>query len=265
LSPRRSLVLLACLWLLASPAQADVTFDSFSCYNAASPCTTPGPTGDFSWTVTPVGTPRAAQCFVVADVGAGTPGDEVVGITYGGAAMGEMAGSPLLVDQATDNGSIYGYFLDNVAAGAQTVAVDVDATGSEKTAFCATMTSAGPALELVDVDTAQGNSATPAVTLSLGSRTSFALVVGFSGQAGQAPNLAPNANWTEQPTTDGGVDFGPANSFAAIYDVIGTTDVVAGYANGSTPDYGLMATAVAEAAAAATGQPSALLLGGVSR
>ena len=92
-------------------------------------------TATFSWTHTPVGTPRGAAVVVVQEGST----DQVSGVTYGGVAMTRVRSD---VRTATEDGRVYLYFLGaGVPTGAQTVTVTL--TGAEDTnAVSFTVTSA---------------------------------------------------------------------------------------------------------------------------
>lgn len=106
---------------------------------------------DASWTHTPVGTPRAALVFLAMT---NTSTDNVVGVTYGGTAMTEVTGSPRTHSAGADDSVIHFFFLDNVASGAQTVAVDVvTPAATTYRAGVVTVTTNGGAAE---VDTTAG-------------------------------------------------------------------------------------------------------------
>lgn len=174
-----------------------------------------------TWTHTPVGTPKAVMCFVVRNAGIT---DSVDGVTYGGAAMTEMTGSPNIHDGAKD-GVVHSFFKgSDIATGAQTVAVDVNAAVAHR-AGCTTLTATANT-EIVDVDATihADGLANPSVTLSLAGRTSFVMLGAFSGQ-NTASNITPLTGWTSRLEND----FGANNAVFYTYDTIGTTDVTAGY------------------------------------
>jgi len=89
-------------------------------------------TGNFSETHTPAGTPRGVIVLINQEETVGS--DEVTSVTYGGMPLTEVPLSPVINTQG-EGGVVYGYYLgSSVPAGAQTVAVNVDAGGSPKKA-----------------------------------------------------------------------------------------------------------------------------------
>lgn len=105
-------------------------------HDAASESAVSTSTATFSWTHTPSGTPRAAIVFVLSIQGTG----DDTGVTYGGNAMTLFgAGS----DTDTEAGTVRGYFLDNVPAGAQTVEVSRVNDATQMMGMAATVTAAG--------------------------------------------------------------------------------------------------------------------------
>lgn len=106
---------------------------------------------DASWTHTPVGTPKAAIVFLAMTA---TSTDTVVGITYGGTAMTEIAGSPRTHSAGADDSVIHIFKLNDPASGAQTVAVDVGVGATTYRGACITVTTDGGAVEL---DSTAGN------------------------------------------------------------------------------------------------------------
>jgi hypothetical protein len=157
-------------------------------------------TGDRNWDHTPVGTPRAAL-VIIAD---GVATDQVVGVTYGGTAMVQVAGSPL--HNATgEAGSVHGFFLDAVAAGVQSVAIDRGDT-SDYIAACYTVTGTGPC---VVHDTSVSNSdadATPdaVLTITLPSFVAGGIYSGINGVGIDDP--APLAGSQNDVAGDFGTD-----------------------------------------------------------
>jgi len=92
----------------------------------------------FSWTHTPSGTPRSALVFVLSIQ---STGDDT-GVTYGGTPMTLVTGGEAN-DTATEQGTVRTYFLDNVAAGAQTVEVTRVNDATQMIGIAATQTAAG--------------------------------------------------------------------------------------------------------------------------
>jgi len=236
--------ILALALALPLPAWAVVAFDAAS--------QELGDTGTLTWTHTPVGTPRGVLCWVVQFVGAT---DEVTGVTYGGVAMTEVSGSPLL-KAGGETAAVYLYFLGaSIPTGAQTVTASVNGTGSNKNTYCFTVTGAANT-EIVDVDaTISSNSvANPSVTLSLGGRTSFA-AIGFMSGAQTTAEATPSTNWT-MPTNEW--DPGTMVGGAYYYDIVASTDVAAGWTQAAED---AVAIAIAISEVTATTRRSGGLLG----
>lgn len=207
-------------------------------------------TGNLSWTHTPVGTPKGAKVYI-RHLGVGV--DEVTGVTYGGVAMTEVTGSPI-IKVSGEYSNVYAYFLGaGLPAGAQTVVVSVDATATLKDAMAITVTAGGDT-ELQDVDaTINIDEVTnPSVTLSLGGKTCFASIGFVSGQ-GTVGGITPFTNWTSRSE----VDLGAQTSGVYTYDIIGTTDVTAGWTQ-TSDDAVAIAVAITESAAAAGPLPPLL-------
>lgn len=177
-------------------------------------------TGNLSWTHTPVGTPRGVKVHIRHDNNV----DEVSGVTYGGVAMTEVAGSPNIL-ATSEQGVVYGYFLGaGLPTGPQTVVVTV--TGSTAKDAMAITVTAGGDTELQDVDATinSGSLENPSVTLSLGGKTCFCSI-GFLSGIPDPANVTPFTNWTSRSE----VDYGAFTSAVYTYDIIGTTDVTAGW------------------------------------
>ncbi len=93
----------------------------------------------YSWTHTPVGTPKGVIVFAyVIDAV-----DQVTGVTYGGTAMSAVSGGNA-VDTANEVGRCKAYFLgSSVPTGAQTVEVTRTNGVSTHYATCSTVTASG--------------------------------------------------------------------------------------------------------------------------
>ena len=197
-----------------------------------------GGTGDYSFSHTPVGTPRGVLVHVImngASIG-------VTGVTYGGTSMTEVAESPAS-NLTGELGACHTFFLgSSIPTGMQTVAVDVTLGTEVSVAGCTTLT-ADQDTSVVDTGIVESNNqANPAVTLSLGGVTCFAMVGAWSG-IGNA-SITPFTNWTERFEHD----FGNQGGWIGTYDTIGSTDVSAGYTAGGD-DVALHAIAIRENAA----------------
>lgn len=189
------------------------------------PGTGTGVTGDQSWTHTPTGTPAGAYVWVL--YGASSPAnDHIVGVTYGGVAMTEVTGSPV-VKTATEAMQAHLFALESsVPSGAQTVAIDTDESIAPYSAGCLTVTTAANDPEQIDVDaTINSNSvADPSVTLSLGGRTCLCAIGFVSGQNATS-GITPLTGWTAESEEDsGGQVYG-----IYTYDTIDSADVTAGW------------------------------------
>jgi hypothetical protein len=206
-----------------------VAFDAFS---ASTPST-----GTQTCAHTPVGTPRAVLGFVVQSNAV----DEISGVTYGGTAMTELSGSPNVL-AGGEIGTVRGYFLGaSVPTGAQNMVATASGTTGGKIAYCITLTGSGDC-EVVDSDVTINSTsqADPTVTLSLGGRTCFAAIALWSGQDGVA-GITPFTNWTARNETDSGSEV----LGCYTYDVIGSTDVSAGWTQTAEDAVGI-AVAVSE-------------------
>lgn len=245
----RAIVLIVACMLLPISGHAAVAFDAWS--NAASAFTNDA---GGQWTHTPVGTPAAVGCWVV--VRAATT-DTIIGMTYGGTAMTEVSGSPVIHDFPNDDGVVHAFtLLASIPTGPQTVAVDVNSTDFAM-AGCLTLT-ASTTVEIVDVDaTINADVENPSVTLSLSGRTSFA-AIGFHSGQDQPTGIAPLTDWTNRLEHD----FGTGNAGFYTYNTIGTADVTAGWTQ-TTEDAAAIAIAFSEVAAG--GSSGGLLLLGVGK
>lgn len=212
-------------------------------FDAESTFGTDGETGTKSSDHIPSGTPRAVLVLIVQT---GGTGDEVTGVTYGGVAMTEVSVSPLL-KATNEEGAVYAYFLgSSIPANQQTVVATCDPAtgGSPKAGNIFTLT-ANTDTEIVDAKTIGplDAAADPSVTLSLGGRTSWCAIGFHSGQA-SAGGISPNTDWSVGKE----FDFGNQNSGFYYYDIVGTTDVSAGWIQ-TEEDATAIAVAISEAQA----------------
>lgn len=193
-------------------------------------------TGDFSYTHTPVGTPRGVIVLVSQHDIVG----DVTAVTYGGVSMTEVSGSPAIRD-AGEDGQVHIFFLgSSIPTGAQTVAITTSGTYARHAASI-TLT-AGADTEVVDTTAATGSAQSPTATLSLGGRDSFCAEVWWD--AGVAiSNKDPLTDWSvideEQfaSLTSGGT---------YRYNTIGSADVTFGYTSGGSQPYAMLGIAVSE-------------------
>lgn len=227
---RKIKAFLALFIILAFPLNlyADVAFDNYASSAAG--------TGDISFDITPVGTARAVIVFVLTNV----EGDEITSATADGTAMTECTDSPAL-NTAGEDGGAHCFFLgSSVPTGTLTIAVTTSGTTTTKIAGAVTLTASAD-VEVVDTNFVVSNSDdNPAVTLSLASRTSFAMIGAWSGIG---TGTAPFTNWTERLDHD----FGNQTGTIKTYDIVSTTDVSAGYTAGAD-DVAMHAIAVSETA-----------------
>jgi hypothetical protein len=208
-----------------------IAFDQWS-HNGGVPFT-----DDIAWDHTPIGTPRGVLVFTVQHNSAA---DQIVGASYGGVAMTEVALSP--VSKATgETAVVYGHFLgSSIPTGTQSVSIDCTAAGASKEAICITLTAAQNTSVVDTSSIAQDTGANPAVTLSLGGIVCFCALAFHSGQAAVS-GTTPLANWTSRFESD----FGAGVCGIYTYNTIASTDVSAGY-TATTEDCTLLAVAIRE-------------------
>ncbi len=218
-----------------------IAFDAFTSSN--------GGTGDYSFSHTPVGTPKGVIVEVVVNGLVGT----VSGVTYGGTAMTEVANSPAS-NTTGELGGCHCFFLGSgITAGAQTVAVDMLLGTEVSIAGCVTLTANNNTSVVTTAKVESNSLQDPSTTLSLGAVTSFCMIGAWSGIGNLT--MTPLTNWTDRFE----FDFGNQNALIYTYNTIGSTDVTAGYTAGSD-DFAMHAIAVREnAGAAATTKPFTLL------
>jgi hypothetical protein len=191
-------------------------------------------TGDRNWSHNPVGTPRGVLVIIVHEVGT----DTVVGVTYDGTALNEVALSPLL-HTTPETGSVHAFFLGVgvPTADPATVAVDVSDT-SDWIAAAYTVTAGG---DTVVHDTTTFDSVattTPSATLTI---TVNSFVAGglYSGLG--APGFTEVAG-TVLTIED---DLGNDSATVSRGDSIKTTDFAYGWTQASD-DGAVLAVAIAE-------------------
>lgn len=208
-----------------------VAFDAFS-ENGSNSTADP-----ISWTHTPVGTPRGVLVFVNQN---STGLNDLDGVTYGGVAMSAVSSSPLF-GSGGEPATIYGFFLGSgIPTGAQTVSVDVNSVTAAKRASCFTLT-ASANTEVVSVATINTDPGTnPSTTVSLSGRTCF-VAAGIGSGQGAVADLTPLANWTSRVEPD----FGSRTGAVYSYDVIGSSDVTAGWTQTAEDAY-MLAVAISE-------------------
>lgn len=192
---------------------------------------------------TPVGTPKGVIAIVIVT----NNGTDVVGtpVQYGGVTMTEVGGSPNL--KATgENGGIHVFFLgSSVPTGNQNLTVP-NTAGATKIATAILLTAAGnTAVEDSDGTIRSDGQANPSVTLSLNGKPCFCAIGFFSGQ-GDPTTITPLTNWTSKLAADPG----PQTAHVHTYDIVGTSDVTAGWTQASD-DAIAIAIAISETVIAA--------------
>lgn len=226
----RKLLSLILLLLACSPAYGAVAFDNYASSSET--------TGDISFDITPVGTARGLIVYVLTNA----EGDEITSVTADGVSMTEVADSPALNTTGEDGGSHCFFLGSSIPAGTLTIAVTTSGTSTTKIAGAVTLT-ADQDTSVVDTDllisTAVSN---PSVTLSLSGISCFAMIGAWSGLGNLS--MSPLTNWTQRLEHD----YGNQNALIYTYDIVGTTDVLAGYTAGSD-DTALHAIAIRENAA----------------
>jgi hypothetical protein len=200
-------------------------------------------TGTLSWTHTPVGTPRGILVFVSQITGST---DEVTSVTYGGVAMSEISGSPLLHVNPThgdEAGAVYAYFLGSgIPTGAQTVQVNVNGTASTKAAVAYSLTSSFDTV-VQNTTTLNTVAANPSATLALSGLTCWVALTGFSGQ-NAISGTTPLTNWTSVNETDAGNQV----FLTYRYNNVSTADVTVGWTQ-TSEDVAMIAVAIRDVTA----------------
>lgn len=195
---------------------------------------------DFSWTHTPVGTPRGVIVWVAQG---NVAVDYVATVTYGGVEMIEMASSPL-IKTAAETMVLYGYFLGSgIPAGAQTIIVTAT-DGNLKQAVAITVTAAGDTEVSGEATILSDSQASPSVVLDIGGKTSFVSLGACSG-FNNVGSITTLSGWTSVEEEDLGNKVG----YFARYNTIGSANVSCGY-TASAEDVGLIAAGVSEIAGA---------------
>lgn len=204
--------------------------------------------GNMSWTHTPVGTPRAVVVHVFNHTGGPA---QVTSVTYGGVAMTEVTGSPL-IKSTGEAMVVQSFFLGaSILTGAQTVQVN-QASTSRNFGRSITYTAAADC-EIVDIDATISNDsvANPSATVGLLGRTS-AVNIGFVSGHIATTSVTPLSGWTSQleQTSNSRVDG------VYTYDTISTADVTVGWTQ-TADDALAIAFAVSEVSAGSTANTAA--------
>ncbi len=201
-------------------------------YDAASESHS-GTTGDtnstgFSWTHTPVGTPKGVVVFVRCNA---SP-DPVTAVTYGGVAMAKPAGT-FAEDTAGEPGTIQAWFLGSgIPTGAQTVAVTRTNNAINVYAMAITVTAlTDTEVYLPGIVIVQGDTALVEQNVDDGSPGTDSLrVAGLSSGLGTA-NIA-GANTSNAIT----IDFGATVACSGREKVAGQGSRPVGWDYSGTPD-----------------------------
>lgn len=196
-------------------------------------------TGDQSWTHTPVGTPAGVLVLIVEEGGT----DTILGVTYGGQTMTQVAGSPVLYT-TPETGSIHGFFLNHPTdTDAATVAIDTDTGSDQYIAACFTVTSATGYTAVHDTSVMAGAAAQTTVGATLTITTdSFVAGAMYSGLA--SPAFTEVSGTVEVVEGDLGNDSGGISRGTTIK----TTDFSYTWTQASDDGMALV-VAIAEAAA----------------
>lgn len=192
---------------LVSSATSSVAFDALTSQTG---------TGDFSFTHTPVGTPRGVLIAAVQDLGASNealspPRYGSMTVPWVHIAQG-TGNNPTLSTSSSEDSAVYLWFLGAaIPTGAQTVKLNFNATGSTKRIYVMTLT-ADDDIEIVsalpyDQDASGGVNA---LSFASGSRTSF-MVTALHHAVNAVGDITQPAGWTARNEHD----FGAA--VAGIY------------------------------------------------
>ena len=192
-----------------------IAFDAFSNYTGTS-------NTSFSWTHTPVGTPKAVIVWVVQNAATTV---EANAPTYGGVTM-TLVGSS--VNSTGERGRVDCYFLGTkIRTGSQTVEVTVITPPGTyyRGASCVTLT----ASKITQVKT-YGTSinsiaiANPTETLDLGGISCFC-AIGFHSGQGAVSGITPTTGWTSRYE----YDFSSQTYGIYTYDTINSANVACGW------------------------------------
>lgn len=207
----------------------------------------------FSWTHTPVGTPKGVVVFTMC-----TGGTELVSaVTYGGVSMSAVSGGSA-VDTSTEQGTTKAWFLGaSIPTGPQSVVVTRTNNASTVYGVAATVTAATSATEL---------KGTPVLLQEDGTVTEQSVDSGadvaqryMGGHWGGADPLSAGANSTLMD----GIDFGPRVIQTARETTPGSGSRSVGLDSAAaSDDRALVHLAVGEVAEAG-GQPTMRRWGGV--
>lgn len=194
--------------------------------------------GATSFTHTPVGTPRGVTVLIVST----SATDTVTAVTYGGVAMTELPGSPV-ISTSGEGGVCYAYGLGaSVPTGAQTVAIT--GTGTLRV-IVQSVTAGGDCQFVVGTFEALAVSGDQTVTLSTSGRASAVTLVAWS-EGGTVGGCDPLTGWTA--AAGGEADEGSESTYRYSFDTVGTGDVTAGVNVPASAGTAFIAVAIVEAA-----------------
>lgn len=167
-------------------------------------------TSPFSWTHTPVGTPRGV---LVGTTEHATLSDDITAVTYGGVAMTKVGG---ITTDASEDGTATAWFLGSgIPTGAQTVEVTHNVAGGVIRGYCVTVTaSTGTRLAGTTGFATSTTTTNPSVTVTGIAGASYGFGVLFSGQNDPA-SITAGSGMTMRQTYDeefGGVTSGAVES-----------------------------------------------------
>jgi hypothetical protein len=229
---------------------------------------TTGAVNTYSWTHTPVGTPRGVVVFVCDAAANRYP---YAGVTYGGVAMTAVTGSDAWDGSAApEGGSVRAYFLGSgIPTGAVTVQVTEDNAISEMVnnhAYCVTVT-AGASTSYAGVTVESINSTQTLAELNINDGSpgtnSLRLAMVHSGAAAifTAGGVRGGANSTETGT-GGSMDLGSGVDGVVYETTPGQGSRPVGFAYATADDVAAIYLAVIQSplTSSGTGAPSLPIL-----
>lgn len=169
---------------------------------------------------------EATLIFVMQASTAAT--DHVGTVTYGGRAVTELAGSPLMHGSG-EFGTVHVFLADSLQdiGDGGTQSVFVEATGaSVRVAVAVSITSGGGIIAVEDVDATINSDSddNPTVTLSAGGEFLFCVIGFYSGQ-NDPTGCTELTDWTAKHEEDFGTKIGGVYT----YDTVDDVDVTAGW------------------------------------
>ena len=197
-------------------------------------------TGTLTWKYTPVGTPKGILVFVAQDTAGGA--DQVTGVTYGGSAMTEVTGSPVL-HSTGEPGAAYAYFLgSSVPTGVHMVQVSVSGAASKRGAAIG-LTAVGNTQIVTTATVSSDSLANPSLSLSVSSFACFS-AIGFHSGSNATSSHTVFTNWNK---INAGNDWGTKTGGWMKHLLVTTQDHNAGY-TAAADDVALIAVAVRDSA-----------------